>query len=94
MSTSLLYHGFGIRGYNDLRTEDVDGGVVFEASADETTTAALDACVRDSIDSRVMRSANSVKLGRPPVSAVWKPDFSDTSRLISVPSRPWKFAVP
>jgi len=29
MSTSLLYHGFGIRGYEHLRTEYVDGKVVF-----------------------------------------------------------------
>ena len=29
MSTSLLYHGFGIRGYRYVRTEYVEGGVVF-----------------------------------------------------------------
>lgn len=29
MSTSLLYHGFGIRGYQYERTEYVEGGIVF-----------------------------------------------------------------
>ena len=29
MSTSLLYHGFGVRGYRYVRTEYVDGGIVF-----------------------------------------------------------------
>ena len=29
MSTSLLYHGFGVRGYRYVRTEYVAGGVVF-----------------------------------------------------------------
>ena len=29
MSTSLLYHAFGIRGYHYVRTEYVDGQVTF-----------------------------------------------------------------
>jgi len=29
MSTSLLYHGFGVRGYRYVRTQYVGGGVVF-----------------------------------------------------------------
>ena len=29
MSTSLLYHGFGIRGYRYVRTEYIEGGIVF-----------------------------------------------------------------
>ena len=29
MSTSLLYHGFGIRGYRYVRTEYERGGVIF-----------------------------------------------------------------
>jgi transposase len=29
MSTSLLYHGFGIRGYRHVRTEYIKGGIVF-----------------------------------------------------------------
>jgi len=29
MSTSLLYHGFGVRGYRYARTEYVEGGIVF-----------------------------------------------------------------
>ena len=34
MSTSLLYHGFGVRGYRYVRTEYVDGGVVFWVDQD------------------------------------------------------------
>jgi transposase len=34
MSTSLLYHGFGIRGYRYVRTEYVEGGVVFTIMQD------------------------------------------------------------
>ena len=29
MSTSLLYHGFGIRGYEYTRTDFVSGKVIF-----------------------------------------------------------------
>ena len=37
MSTSLLYHGFGIRGYRYVRTEYVEGGVVFTIVQDPKT---------------------------------------------------------
>jgi transposase len=35
MSTSLLYHGFGIRGYRYVRTEYVEGGIVFTIAQDQ-----------------------------------------------------------
>ena len=34
MSTSLLYHGFGIRGYRYVRTEYIEGGIVFTVRQD------------------------------------------------------------
>lgn len=37
MSTSLLYHGFGIRGYRYVRTDYVEGGVVFTIAQDVKT---------------------------------------------------------
>jgi len=37
MSTSLLYHGFGIRGYRYVRTEYIEGGVVFTIVQDPKT---------------------------------------------------------
>lgn len=37
MSTSLLYHGFGIRGYRYVRTKYVEGGVVFTIVQDVKT---------------------------------------------------------
>jgi transposase len=37
MSTSLLYHGFGIRGYRYIRTEYIEGGVVFTIMQDPKT---------------------------------------------------------
>jgi transposase len=35
MSTSLLYHGFGIRGYRHVRTEYIEGGIVFTIDQDQ-----------------------------------------------------------
>ncbi len=37
MSTSLLYHGFGIRGYRYAHTEYIEGGVVFTIVQDPKT---------------------------------------------------------
>ena len=34
MSTSLLYHAFGIRGYDYVRTEYQDGQVIFTITQD------------------------------------------------------------
>jgi transposase len=34
MSTSLLYHAFGIRGYDSVRTDDQDGPVIFTIAQD------------------------------------------------------------
>ena len=33
MSTSLLYHGFGVRGYRYVKTEYVEGGMVLHRDA-------------------------------------------------------------
>lgn len=30
MSTSLLYHGWGLRGYRHRRTNQLDGGIVVD----------------------------------------------------------------
>jgi len=35
MSTSLLYHGFGVRDYRYVKTEYVGGGVVFAIRNDD-----------------------------------------------------------
>jgi transposase len=37
MSTSLLYHGFGIRGYRYVRTEYIEGGIAFTITQDPKT---------------------------------------------------------
>jgi hypothetical protein len=37
MSTSLLYHVFGIRGYQYTRTDDQDGQVIFTIHQDPET---------------------------------------------------------
>ena len=37
MSTSLLYHGFGVRGYRCLRTDYPSGGIVFTIERKEDT---------------------------------------------------------
>ena len=40
MSTSLLYHAFGIRGYDYVRTDYQDGQVIFTIAQDPETAAA------------------------------------------------------
>ncbi len=37
MSTSLLYHAFGIRGYQYTRTDYKDGQTIFSIHQDPTT---------------------------------------------------------
>ncbi len=48
MSTSLLYHGFGIRGYQYVRTDYVGGGVVFTITQD-VKTCRCSACQSENV---------------------------------------------
>ena len=71
MSTSLLYHGFGVRGYQYVRSEYVEGEIVFHLSQ------AIDECRCSACGSadvaprgQVERRFRSLPLGRKPTSIV------------------------
>lgn len=69
MSTSLLYHGFGIRGYKYVRTEYQDGAVIFTIKQGST-----ELCCSECGSSRVVRKGQKKRrfrmlpIGR---KAVW-----------------------
>jgi transposase len=72
MSTSLLYHGFGIRGYRHVRTEYREGGVVFVIDQDRgawrcSVCGSRDVCPKG----RVERRFRAVPIGRKPVTIVF-----------------------
>ena len=69
MSTSLLYHGFGIRGYRYVRTEYVDGEVVFRIEQD-LSTCRCSACGSAHVAPRgqVERPFRSLPIGGKPVT--------------------------
>jgi transposase len=64
MSTSLLYHAFGIRGYSYVRTEYRNGGVIFTIRQDPNTTV-CSACGSRQVICRgqVERSFRSLPIG-------------------------------
>ena len=69
MSTSLLYHGFGIRGYRYAKTEYVEGGIVFHL-IQATETCRCSACGSAEVSPRgqVPREFRGVPIGRKPVT--------------------------
>ena len=72
MSTSLLYHGFGIRGYTYLRTEYPHGQVAFTIRQDPDTLR-CSACGSRDVGSRghVERRFKSLPIGGKPVRIVF-----------------------
>jgi transposase len=72
MSTSLLYHGFGVRGYRYVRTEYQGGGVVFTIRQDREQLA-CSACgsalvvLRGKVERRFL----APPIGRKPVTIVF-----------------------
>lgn len=67
MSTSLLYHGFGIRGYQYVRTEYADGEVRFHISQ-EAKTCRCSNCGSDDVKLRgqTERTFRSLPIGGKP----------------------------
>ena len=65
MSTSLLYHAFGVRGYRYVKTEYVEGGVVFTIWA-KTDTCRCAVCGSENVwrQGSVMRSFRALPIGR------------------------------
>lgn len=72
MSTSLLYHGFGIRGYRHVRTEYPEGGVVFVIDQDQRNWR-CSVCGSREVrpKGRVERRFRTVPIGRKPVTIVF-----------------------
>ena len=71
MSTSLLYHAFGIRGYRYVATDYQDGGVIFRIAKD-INDCRCSACGSDQVAPRghVERRFRCPPIGRRPVTAV------------------------
>ena len=71
MSTSWLYDGFGIRGYQYVKTEYLDGGVVFHVSQ-SLERCRCSACGSTEVASRghVERDFRSLPIGSKPTTVV------------------------
>lgn len=68
MSTSLLYHGFGIRGYRYVKTEYVGGGIVFHIEQPDESLC-CSACGSRDVTRKgcVEREFRHVSIGSKPV---------------------------
>jgi transposase len=73
MSTSLLYHGFGIRGYRYVRTEYVEGRVVFTIEQ-ETKMCRCPACGGKNtiLKGGVVRRFRGLPIGSKQVTVVFR----------------------
>jgi hypothetical protein len=71
MSTSILYHGFGIRGYQYLKTEYTEGKMIFSIQQ-EPPKLRCPVCGSAKIIRRgqVEREFKSLPIGKRPVSVV------------------------
>jgi len=69
MSTSLLYHAFGVRGYRYVRTEYVEGGVIFTIQR-QTEACRCAACGSENVwrQGSVTRPFRTLPIGRVPVT--------------------------
>ena len=73
MSTSLLYHGFGIRGYRYQRTDYEDGGVVFTVTKDrDELCCAACGCHRVKLRGATERRFLTLPIGGKRVTIVWR----------------------
>jgi transposase len=69
MSTSLLYHAFGVRDYRHVRTEYLEGGVMFAVER-KPETCCCAACGSKNVwrQGSVMRSFRTLPIGGRPVT--------------------------
>ena len=69
MSTSLLYHAFGVRGYRYVRTEYVEGGVIFTIQR-QTEACRCAACGSENVwrQGSVTRPFRTLSIGRVPAT--------------------------
>ena len=72
MSTSLLYHAFGIRGYCYRRTAYEDGGIVFTITKDrDELCCPVCACYAVTLRGSTERRFLAPPIGGKPVAIVW-----------------------
>jgi len=95
MSTSLLYHGFGICGYRYVRTEYIEGGVVFTIVQDPKTCR-CPACGGRNIILKggVMRRFRGLPIGSKKVTIVFRVPRIECRECNAVRQTPIGFADP
>jgi transposase len=95
MSTSLLYHGFGIRGYRYVKTEYIKGGIVFEI-AQEKKRCCCSACGSSEVtlQGKVTRQFRGLPIGRQQVRIVLPIPRVKCQRCGIVRQVPVSFAEP
>ena len=72
MSTSLLYHGFGLRGYDYVRTEYANGRVIFTIRQDRSRLFCPACGARDVVaHGHAVRQFRSLPIGSKPVTVVF-----------------------
>jgi len=95
MSTSLLFHGFGIRGYRYVRTEYIEGGGVFPI-AQAPKTCNCPACGGKSIILKggVVRRFRGLPIGGKPVTIVFRVPRIQCRDCNAIRQTPLGFADP
>lgn len=95
MSTSLLYHGFGIRGYRYVRTEYVEGGIVFTIAQDPKTCKCPACGGKNTIlKGGVVRRFRGLPIGSKPVTIVFRVPRIQCRDCNAVRQTPLGFADP
>ena len=95
MSTSLLYHGFGIRGYRYVRTEYVEGGIVFTI-VQEPKDCRCPACgsTNTILKGGVVRRFRGLPIGRRKVTFVFRVPRVQCRDCQAIRQTPLGFADP
>jgi transposase len=95
MSTSLLYHGFDVRGYRYVRTEYVEGGVVFTIVQDPKTCRCPACGGRNTIlKGGVVRRFRTLPIGSKKVTLVFRVPRIKCCDCNAVRQTPIAFADP
>ena len=95
MSTSLLYHGFGIRGYRHVRSEFVEGRVVFTIAQDPKTCCCPACGSKNTIlKGGVVRRFRGLPIGSKEVTVVFRVPRIKCRDCQAVRQTPIQFADP
>jgi transposase len=95
MSTSLLYHGFGVCGYQYVCTEYIEGGIVFTIAQDPKTCRCPACGGRNVIlKGGVMRRFRSLPIGSKKVTVAFRVPRIQCRDCNAIRQTPIKFADP